>query len=85
MDWKPSQLRLPDDPDASAAERTQIYDVLDGLPLKDVNSVKSIVVVPEIPATARWVTRGRATDFNLTNYIELSRKELQDPRSSRRS
>ncbi len=66
--------------EASAAERSLIYDTLDALPLKDVNSVKSITVVPEIPSDRPgWVTRGLATDVNVTNYIDLSRKELQNP------
>ncbi|MGI5843703.1 MAG: hypothetical protein ACOX9B_05950 [Candidatus Xenobium sp.] len=70
---------------ASATEQSQIYDVLDALPLKDVNSVKSIKMVPEIPNNnPGWVTRGRAWDLNVTNYIELSRKELQDPADFRK-
>ncbi len=70
---------------ASATEQGQIYDVLDSLPLKDVNSVKSITMVPEIPNNKPgWVTRGRAWDFNVTNFIELSRKELQNPESFRK-
>lgn len=70
---------------ATALERSQIYDVLDTLPLKDVNSVKSITVVPEIPSDRPgWVTRGVAYDVNLTNYMELSRKELQDPQDFRK-
>jgi len=70
---------------ASATEQSQIYDVLDALPLKDVNSVKSITMVPEIANNKPgWVTRGRAWDFNVTNYIELSRKELQNPADFRK-
>lgn len=71
--------------DATAAERQQIYDVLDTLPLKDVNSVKSITVVPEIASDRPgWVTRGRAFDHNVTNFMELSRKELADPKDFRK-
>lgn len=71
--------------DATALERQKIYDVLDSLPLQDVNSVKSITVVPEIASDRPgWVTRGRAFDHTVTNYMELSRKELADPKDFRK-
>ena len=70
---------------ATEGERRQIYDVLDSLPLADVNSAKSISVVPEIPSTKPgWVTRGLATDVNFSNYIQLSRTELQNPAEFRK-
>lgn len=65
---------------ASPAERAQIYNALDHLPLADVNSVKTISMVNEIPSSRPgWVTNGRAFDHVATNRVELSRAELVTP------
>ncbi len=56
---------------ATPAERTFIYNVLDGLPLKDVNTVKSLMVVPDIPDAS-----GLAYRHTVTNTIHLSREQI---------
>lgn len=62
---------------ASEVERAQIMDVLDSLPLHQVNDVKAITMVAEIAnPKPGYVTNGRAFDISLTNHVELSRKEL---------
>ncbi len=66
--------------DASPAERSQIYNALDHLPLADVNSVKTISMVDEIASNRPgWVTNGRAFDHVATNRVELSRAQLVTP------
>lgn len=56
---------------ATPAERDFILNVLDGLPLKDVNSVKSLMVVPDIPDAS-----GLAFRHTVTNTIHLSREQI---------
>ncbi|MCA9791761.1 MAG: hypothetical protein KC910_08195 [Candidatus Eremiobacteraeota bacterium] len=69
---------------ANAAERAQIYGVLDGLPLKDVNAVKTISMVEAIPSDKPgWVINGRAWDRVFTSNIELSREQLTTPEKLR--
>lgn len=71
--------------EATSAERQQIYDVLDSLPLRDVNSVKSITMVDSIHnPNPGWVTRGRAFDHEFTANVELSRSALQNPQDFRK-
>lgn len=66
--------------DATAAERAQIYDGLDMLPLRDVNTVKSITMVDALASDRPgWVINGRAHDHAYTNYVELSRAQLTTP------
>ena len=65
---------------ATPAERVQIYNGLDHLPLRDVNTVKSITMVNEIHShKPGWVVNGRAFDHVATNRIELSRAQLVTP------
>lgn len=56
---------------ATPEEKAFILDVLDGLPLKDVNSVKSLTVVPSIPDAS-----GLAYRHTVTNTIHLSREQI---------
>ncbi len=56
---------------ATPAERSFILNVLDGLPLKDVNSVKGLSVVPSIPNAS-----GLAFRHTVTNTIQLSREQI---------
>jgi hypothetical protein len=56
---------------ATPAERSYILQVLDTLPLKDVNSVKSITVVPTIPGAS-----GTAHPLQITNMVRLARDQI---------
>ncbi|GMU55919.1 MAG: hypothetical protein AMXMBFR33_50650 [Candidatus Xenobia bacterium] len=56
---------------ATPQEREFILDVLDSLPLKDVNTVKSLEVVPDIPDAS-----GLAFRHTVTNQIQLSREQI---------
>lgn len=70
--------------DATPAEYQQIMETLDSLPLKHVNDVKSIRMVPEIPNPhPNYVTNGNARSLVVSNQINLSRKELYTPEKLR--
>ncbi|MEW6281742.1 MAG: hypothetical protein AB1758_24245, partial [Candidatus Eremiobacterota bacterium] len=56
---------------ATPAERAFILDTLDSLPLQDVNSVKSLTVVPDIPDAS-----GLAFRHTVTNAIQLNREQI---------
>lgn len=70
--------------DATPTEHAQIMETLDSLPLKHVNDVKSIRVVPEIPNPhPNYVTNGNARSLVVSNQINLSRKQLYTPEKMR--
>lgn len=56
---------------ATPAEKAFILDVLDTLPLKDVNSVKGLSVVPDIEGAS-----GLAFRHTVTNTIQLNREQI---------
>ena len=56
---------------ATPAEKAFILQTLDHLPLKDVNTVKSLLVVPTIPHAS-----GLAIEAQVTNVIKLARDQI---------
>lgn len=71
---------------ATSAEKAQILQSLDGLPLHQVSGVRSISMVPEIASRRPgWTVNGRAFNHNVTNRIELSRSALQNPEKFHRT
>lgn len=56
---------------ATPGEQEFILNVLDGLPLKDVNSVKGLIVVPDIDGAS-----GLAFRHTITNTIHLNREQI---------
>jgi hypothetical protein len=65
---------------ATSIEKAQIMATLDSLPLHHVSGVRSIRMVPEIyTEKPNWVIHGRASDLDVTNRIQLSRKTLITP------
>jgi len=65
---------------ATGAEKEQILGVLDSLPFKHVSGVRSVRMVDSIHThKPNWIVRGRASDLDVSNRIQLSRNALSDP------
>ena len=65
---------------AQGAEKAQILQTLDQLPLHQVADVRSIRMVPQLESSRPgWVVHGRANDLDVTNRIRLSRNSLNNP------
>lgn len=65
---------------AQGAEKAQILETLDRLPLHQVSDVRSIRMVPQLSSSRPgWVVHGRANDLDVTNRIRLSRNSLSNP------
>jgi hypothetical protein len=65
---------------AQGAEKAQILETMDRLPLHQVADVRSIRMVDQLSASKPgWVVHGRANDLDVTNRIRLSRNSLSNP------
>ena len=65
---------------AQGAEKAQILEALDKLPLHQVGDIRSIRMVDQLASSRPgWTVHGRANDLDVTNRIRLSRNSLSNP------